>query len=248
MSKIFFLTLLACVLLEGIEITPNKNLNVTPDEAEQMRVLWEKRQFTIDQKESHKLVKENRVLANAFLENVKLTDKLKAEISIYTEEKLAEAMVKYTISKLNMNEDILRSYYEENKHEFFQTEDIHFNLFTFTTYDDALSFYQVNKDNLDNINPYILEHNITKIEDTVPTKGLHSEIKNILSSDKKTGYITPPEKFYKNYIVIEVIEYKNAHIATYESVKNDVKALLYKKINKDTRSKLLKEYLYKDIR
>jgi hypothetical protein len=247
-SFFIFLSFFSVHLLAlNIQVSESSNHNISSLDIEKTVALWQKRNLRIDDQEAKKLVLENRVLADAFLKNGNLNDAIKVENQIVYEEQLADIFVQNELKKID-NIEIPLSYYENNKHEFFVLADIKFKVYAFKAFEEALDCYNKNKNDISLLDAYATEHNTTVEEHTMSLKQLHPQLQNLLIDFETKGYIAPPQKFFTNYIVFEVVDIIKAHLQPFEEVKASIQTKLKKKIMNQKRDELLEQYLYKAIK
>lgn len=187
-------------------------------------------------------IKENRVLADVYMEKYGIPEVLKKEMQILLEEQLRQLLIDKEKAAIKVNDDVLLSYYKDNKHEFYKPDVITFNIYSFKNYDDAHTFYAANKDNYTNIQTYVKEHNVSKDSQTMPLRKLHKKLQALVKDSNSSRYIVPPEYFYKQYIVLDVVSMEPAQLMTFTEAKKRAKARLLSKINQETKAKLLEKY------
>lgn len=225
----------------NLEVTPSQSYDISQIDIENTVKLWQGRNLRIDAKEAKKLILENRVLADAFLKQGYFSDSVASENKIVYEEKLADLLVKNELKKID-NVDIPLSYYEDNKHEFYLKEDVHFKVYAYKTFEEALACYDANKNKIDQLERYAKETNASVEEHTISLKTLHPQLQNLLIDFTSGSYITPPQKFYTNYIVFEVVEIIKAHLQPFKEVEEKIRKKLKKRIMNEKRTELVKKY------
>jgi hypothetical protein len=243
------LVILSLILpIQALEITvkPSDSIKVDQVDVDRFQSMLKKRRMGMSDKSAKKAIKENRILANAYMKEYGLPDLLKIEMQIILEEKLRNTLIKKEKKKIDISDDILLSYYKDNPEEFYQSEELTFNVYTFKQYDDAHEFYVHNKDAYSQIADYVAEHNVSNESHTMLKSKLHKELQPLLKDDNVTNYITPPEYFYKNYVILDVVSIQEAKIAPFETVKKRVRERLLSKITQETKDKLLEKYSTED--
>ncbi len=240
--KVLFLAIFSYVLLLG-DVVLTSNIQLVPTQAEinQMQKLWESRRLKIDSNEAEKLVKENRILSNALLEDSKAFDTIKTETTIFLEEFLADKKVKEYLKKTPINDKVTRSYYENNKVEFLQPSTITFRVYSFDQFDSALAFYSKVKNDPGTADIFVADNNISVDEQTMEYNKLHVQLQNLLIDKKSTGYFTPPQKFSKKYIVLKIVDLSSMMLIPYKEVKEEIKAKLYQKVINEKRNELIEK-------
>ncbi len=227
----------------NIEVTISSNHDISQLDIENTIKMWKHRNLRIDTQEAKKLVLENRVLADTFIEKGYFSDIVASENKIVYEEKLADLLVKNELKKID-NDTIPLSYYEDNKHEFYLQEDIKFKVYAYKTFNEALACYEKNRENIKQLEKYAKETNATVEEHEMSLKNLHPQLQNLLIDFTSDSYITPPQKFFKNYIVFEVVKITQAHLQPFTEAKEGIIQKLEKRIMNNKRTELVEKYLY----
>ncbi len=225
-----------------LEFSLSSTTEATPEDIERFKVILQKRNMGISDKNAKIAIEENRVLADAYMKEYDIPDVLKKEMQILLEEQLRNMLIEKEKANIKINDDVLLSYYKDNKHEFYKPDQITFNIYSFQNYDDAHTFYVHNKDHYQNIKQYVKEHNISKDSQTMPLKKLHKELQALVNDINRSKYITPPEYFYKKYIILDVKDIEKAKLMSFEEAKKKARTLLLSKINRDTKARLLEQY------
>ncbi len=242
LTSLLFLTLSLVLSAVEIEFSLSKHLEATPEDVERFKVILQKRNMGMSDKNAKIAIQENRLLANAYMKAYGIPEVLQKEMQILLEEQLRNMLIKKEKETIEINDDVLRSYYKDNKHEFYKPDAITFNIYSFQNYDDAHAFYANNKDRYAHIKQYVKEHNVSVDSKTLPLRTLHKELQALLKDVNSTQYITPPEYFYKKYIVLDVVAIEKAALMPFSEAKKRAKTLLLNKINRDTKEQLLKKY------
>ncbi len=239
---IYFILLLSSLYAIEIDISLSNSTDVDAVDVERFKVMLQKRNMGISDEGAKNAIKENRILANAYMKEYGIPDLLKIEMQIILEEKLRNMLVRKEKEKIEINNDVLLSYYKNHKDEFYKSEEITFNVYNFKNYEDAHSFYNKNRNNYTEIDSYVKDNNITKISETMLKSKLHKELRALLKDGNVTKYITPPEFFNKKYMILDVVSIQKAKILPFDKVKEKVRKSLLSKINQDTKTKLLAKY------
>ncbi|MEA2111644.1 MAG: hypothetical protein U9P71_06300 [Campylobacterota bacterium] len=240
--KFGFASMILISSLYGLNISYTKStiLEVTPQEVKHFSIILKKRGIKINQVQAKKAILENRVLADDYLMQFDISEDIANEFKLMLEEKLREMRIKEAKNAVNISDDILLSYYKDNKDNYYKTSEIEFNVYTFSTFNKALEFYQ--KNDLSKNKTIVSDNNITSTNEKMSINQLHPELLNLLKDETSFGYLVPPEKFFKNYIILEVVNIEKGHIELYENVKKAVRRDLEKKITKDITKKLLDKF------
>ncbi len=239
---IYFILLLSSLYAIEIDISLSDSTDANAVDIERFKVMLQKRNMGISDANAKSAIQENRILANAYMKEYGIPDLLKIEMQIILEEKLRNMLVRKEKEKIEINNDVLLSYYKDHKDEFYKSEEITFNVYNFENYEEAYSFYSKNRDNYTEINNYVKDNNITKASETMLKSKLHKELRALLQEGNATKYITPPEFFNKKYMILDVVSIQKAKISPFNTVKKKVRASLLSKINQDTKTKLLAKY------
>ena len=242
LTSTLFITFSLMLSAVELEFSLNNSIEATPEDIERFKVILQKRNMGISDKNAKIAIEENRVLADAYMKEYSIPDVLKKEMQILLEEQLRNMLIDKEKAKIEINDDILLSYYKDNKHEFYKPDRITFNIYSFKNYDDAHTFYVSNKDQFQNIKQYVKEHNISKDSQTLPLKKLHKELQALVKDTNSSKYIVPPEYFYKKYIILDVEDIEKAKLMSFTEAKKRARTLLLNKINRDTKAKLLEQY------
>lgn len=244
MKKFFaFLLMMSCsiyVLAAEIDIATDKTDLITQNDIDAITKLIASRHMRVTSKNAVKILKENKILANAFLKEKLLTAETKADINVLLNEKLANLMVDNSLEKKPLSDEVLLSYYKDNLVDYYQNKKITFSVYSFDDFNSSLDFYTKYKDKVKSIKN--TEANMSQESQTLLLRNLHPDLVNLLLDNNTTGYITPPQKFYKKYIILHVKDFIDAGIEKFEAVKDDVKKIVQKKIRYDTKKALLNKY------
>ncbi len=225
-----------------ITVTPSKTVTISSEEAEYFRNMLMKRHRNIDPDDAKKVLKENRVLADYFYRTYGIENDLQ-ELQILFEEKLRNKLIAKEVEKVSINDDVLLSFYKDNKDEFYKAKEIEFKIYNFSTFNQAYTFYKnCQKDGIE-CSELALDDNITIVHKTLPLHNFNPQLKNLLKDEVSAGYSLPPQKFFKDYIVMEVVDIIDSGILPYEQVKERVKKDLQDKIKYDTKTKLIEQLM-----
>ena len=244
---VFFILAIAVASLYAVslDIKADNNVHVTQEEAKYFQSALKKEQgIHIDEKESERVLKVNRVLSNAWLQEGGYDKVEQMKIRRDLERAFTEKLIHKHFGKLEITEDILLSYYLDNKKEFILGTKIHFDAYTFDAFKPALDFYEHFKDNRNGLQGYVKEHNITirtSDENTLAT--LHPALLNMLVDNNTTDYFTTPARFKNKFVVLDIIDFTPNAKAPFNTVKEQIKKKLYYKKKSDVRNALLEKYM-----
>jgi hypothetical protein len=241
MKKYFFSLLIFQSLIFAIEVTISEKQDplITKEETNYFVKYMLKHNIQTDNKDAKNKIKESRVLANEYLNKYKLSRQTSFEIQFYLEELLKNMLIKESLKEIKMNEAVLLSYYKANKHEFYKTEEIDFNVYSFDSFENALSFYNQYRNNIENISPDAIQDRRTNQNVRQLNRELQLLIKGLVPP-----FLTTPQIFANKYTIIEVTKMHNAEIPQYNEVKKDIRKRLEQKLLKDTKQKLIDKYLH----
>ncbi len=239
---VLLLSLSATLFSVEINYSLSNTTHATPEDIERFKVILQKRNMGMSDKSAKIAIEENRILADAYMKEYGIPDAVKKEMQILLEEQLRNLLIDKEKAKIAINDDVLHSYYKDNKHEFRKPDTITFNVYSFDDYDDAHTFYVENKENYQHIERYVKEHNISKDSQKLPLRQLHKELQVLVKDLNASGYILPPEYFFKKYVVLDVVAIDKASLMSFDEAKDRARTLLLKKINQDTKAKLLRKY------
>ncbi len=243
-QKLGLIVLLAITSLQALDITvtPSKSSTISSHEAEYFRNILMKRHINIDPQEAKKVLKQNRVFADYFYKTYGIEGKIE-ELRIVFEEKLTEELIKKEVEKVTINDDVLLSFYKDNKDEYYKNKEIEFKIYNFKTFDAAYDFYKHCNNDSAKCASLSREQNISIVHKTLPLNNFNPQLQNLLVDNTRSHYIVAPQKFFKNYIILEVVKISDDGIMPYDEVKDIVKTDLQNKIKYETKKKLIEKLL-----
>lgn len=204
----------------------------------------QKQRITIDKKEAERILTENRRLADGWIKEDGLTENELLKIRFDLERAFSERLIRKHQEKIEIDDDVLKSYYMANKDEFVYGTGVSFKAYTFGAFNEAAAFYAKFKDNYSSIPEYVNENNITVVESTRNTlSSLHPVIESMLLDHNKTNYITAPGRFKGKFVVLDVLEFTEDIVHPYnKAVKKNIRNKLYYKTKSKSREMLLEKY------
>jgi len=233
----------------SIEINVTKDKKITVSEYDKNAVtayLQQLFNFHITNKGAYKLVKENRMLANFYLDENNLSKYDISYIKIIAENYLADKVVKDIQSKADLSEKVLLSYYIENKDKFKKEDKIKPIIFWFKDPDDAINFYmQMKTKDLSYMKARSKNFKVFKIEDVdyKPITFFKKEIRNLISPEKKGKLLYPMVLSSQVANVMYIEDYQKAvGNKPFKNIKEEIKKILLKKSFNDFRKKLIQQY------
>ncbi len=247
-KPLFVLSLFCLTNLYAIDlqIKPDVNTTVSSLEADQMITLFSKKRIRIEKQDAKKAVLDNRILSNAFLKEDKIPEYLLADITLAIEETLSELYVKQNQEKIEINDQIIESYYKTNQKEFIKDNIFDLDAYTFTSFDKALPFYQTYQFAPEKAKQYAMDSNISMLSEKLEYKKIAPAIKSVLQDHNKTNYFTAPIVLKEKTLVVHVKAATESGYYTLEESKEKIKTILLQKIFATTRSKLLADLIEKE--
>ena len=248
--KRLFVVFLALIYSAGaveVLIKGDRGSQVTVSPADEQEAMMDAQQYgiRIDSKDARALVKKNRILANAYVEQYGVPKELQVRFRFNLEKALVRELIRKVEKNIDLSDNVLKSYYLANKEEFRVPKKIVFTLMTLPDYQQALSLYNHYKNIPSEVKDFKgdKENNITVEQFTMGLQEMNPALKVVLKDTNATQYLTPPQKFYKNYIVMYVQSFVPAGYRPYDSkVKSEIRALLLKKVYNRTKKELVEKY------
>ncbi|BCD68944.1 peptidyl-prolyl cis-trans isomerase [Nitratiruptor sp. YY09-18] len=220
----------------NIQIKPDTNISVSNQEIQwEIGHAYTTKGIKPTQNAAKKYIEENRKLANAYLKKFKIPQSLFVKYKLTVEEDLAREYIKKYQEKLNLTDDVLRSYYEYHKEDFLQPKRFKAVMKKFNSFAEAMAFYnQCQKKKEDILHKIkkseIKEYNIAHI---------HPMVRSFFKDIKKEGCL-PPLYIGDKYAVFVVTKVEPKSYLPYQKVKEDIRRILLKKSFEKTRRELLK--------
>jgi len=250
MKKIFISFFLFSIWSYAIDlsIAPDTNISITNQDTQNIQQYYKKYfNIVISDKGAKKIAKENRALANAYIQKKHGVPKnTKNFITIATEFILADQMIKDIQNQINISPKILHTYYLDNIEKFKKSDRVKLTSFLFPSPEDAITFYIENKttNSLSKLIEAAKQYHVKTIRDYQETEVtyLDSFLRSNIKTDK-SKYLLPP-RLSKNYEVFFVVEYHPSKgYRSFDEVKEEIKKDLHKKRYLQDRKKLLSTVL-----
>jgi len=227
-----------------VQINPDKKIDVSSADIAAMKFFLKKKyHLTVNDKGAKQLIKENRTLANAYLNSEYFKKKFNKNLfKIKTEMQLADNFVKELQREIKIPDKVLKSYYYDHLEDFKESPQVYLVRFSFKNYDDALNFYQnrLKSDSIDvkDFNGTTRDIGYANIDK------IREPLKSLIKENGK-NYLSPPFIWAKDrYDVYYVKETKKSDgYKKFEQVKNRIKDILYQKTFNKKREEVIKEYL-----
>jgi hypothetical protein len=228
------------LLAIDLAIKPDINATVSSIESDQMITNFKKKRMIVDKSDAKTAVLDNRLLANALLKekSSEIPQELFVDIKLAIEENLAEMYVKKIQETININEDVIASYYYTHQKDF-NNPLLHADLYSFKTFEEASLFYDKSKNDLSKVNLVSQELNVNKTEQKIELSKISPTIKPLLKDTNTSNYILHPIFFNNQNVVVHVKNIQEGYYSLEES-KEKIKAVLLQKVFSDTRENLLK--------
>lgn len=234
-SVILFIFILTFSYGIQLHIYPDKNIYIQQKDIDALKHFTkEKYSFIMNDEGAKKIVKENRILANAYIKEGLLTPFQRQVLLVEIEKELADKYVKHLQQSIQIPEKVLKSYYFDNREKFKQLDKVKLVRYRFTTYKDALSFYTGKRKNI----------KYSKTEESwKPLNRIKEPYRSIFLATKK-GHYTPVFIAGKDKFDIFYIEDRKESkgYLPFEKVKKDIAKFLYAKTFNRARAKVLEQY------
>ena len=232
MKNFFLISLIISTLWAvKIEIVPDNNFSVLEEEIQNtIKKFLQERYIKIDRKVAEKIIKENRILSNNFIEEYSIPQDLIISFRLSLEENLANLYVKKKQKNIKINKEMLESYYKTHPKLFQEDQKIHFTAYKFKSFKDALKFYQTHK---------IVSNALIEKKDVILKKSKINPVIVSLFEKVKEGEITPPVFYKRYYVVFKVKTIEPSKQLSFEESKEKIRNILLQKIFLRTKKELL---------
>ena len=178
-------------------------------------------------KDVERIVEENKMLADAFLEEHSKDTLDMALISIELNERLADQFVKELNKKIEIPDDVVKSYYLEHIEKYKKAPLVKTKIFLFKTLPEAMIVFKFStkhdpEKTISFIDTNISKEDVKKIKYNVPESLMRPEVKTVLVHGKE-HYFTPPQYYKGKYMLVFVdkIEKEQGYIP-YDKVKKEI--------------------------
>lgn len=223
-----------------LQVSPSKDINATDMEIGLITSkVYKEKHIKLTQEAAKKYLQENKVLSNAYLKEYKdMPHPYKQAKEIEIEEKLADEYIKKHQEKIKLDKETLLSYYVAHKKEFLKPKTYTFYPIEFTAYEEAVEFYNKNRNNPDAIKKYIEEKKVRSL--SVPEKKINFMVKNLFV-DKKPNTLLPPVYMGNKFILFYIEDVSPEKQMSFEEAKPQIRKKLLEKVYARTRKKLLED-------
>lgn len=227
-----------------VEIKKDSTVEVKPSEINVMKKIWKRKGVAIEYDDAKKLILENRLLSNDFIKKYGIDSDYLMRLRLQAEEDLSKLLIKKTLDEHKVDDRVLKSYYIDKYKEFISDKKVHFKAFGFEDFDSAYNFYKKYKNNIENINKlniYAKENNITIVDKTLSENNINPQISPLFKKSKEP-VLLPPVFYGNKFYEIAILERIPAKKIPFEKAKNIIKEKLFAKRYNEIRNKLLKKH------
>lgn len=229
-----------------ISLTPSKASVVTPEEGAILKsIIFERKRFTPNNdNDIRKIILDNKMLANAFIESKDFDKQAKLRLEVSVNEMLAKQYVKTIQAKISISDDIAKSYYYDHIDNFKYGPMAKLDIYTFPKLDDAFSTYErVRSKGPDEVRKMLEAKGVKSRPYNGALKFMYPEIRNALRNSKDQNYFTPPQYHDGGFILIYVKEMNaSENIVPFEKVKKSILLDLRKKTYLKMREEAIKQH------
>ena len=227
LSTICILSTLSLAL--EIKIYPSSKIHPTQEEISILQNMLKQRGVTIkDKKTIKKRIRENRILADTYLQKYGIPKKLKLRHKLDMEEEIADLFIRKNI-QVKLNDRILRSYYIMHQKRFYAPKRLSLILYEFKNFHQALQAYKAKNFKT------LKSHEIT-LEINQLSPYIRPFFENL-----QEGEITPPLYFKGRFIVFKVKKVIPKQLKPFEDVKQEIKRILVDKAYTTYRKQLFQK-------
>jgi len=230
MKKILlFFVIISALYSVEIQVNPEKNISfISPKEISFIKEKFLKQHLKISTEDARTYLKDNRILANMFLQEYSIPKEDYLKWKILIEEELSNLYVRKKEQEKKITDDVIESYYKTHQKDFIEDRKINAVVYRFDDFQKALDFYE-NKDA--NMNP-------KKEEITLITSQIHPVIAPLFEKVSE-GQILPPVFFGRDYIVFRIKKIVPSRTKSLEESKEVIKKILYDKIFIKTKKQII---------
>jgi len=233
-------------LVYGIELSVAPDRNTTPPSPAEVEALsgyyYKYFKIRIAPEGVKRLVRENRALANAYLERYGLDPQIQERLRVVGEFLLANEMVERMQRSVQIPKEVVHSYYLDHLDRFKREDRVKLYSFLFPTPEDAIAFYLQNKgeSSLEKLKKAAKEHSFTIFRDykETPVKALDPFLKANIK-EGQGSYLLPP-RLSSQYEVFYVQSYtKGQGYKPFEEVREEIERELRQKRYLQDRKRIL---------
>ena len=228
------LSIVIYVFSIDVHVTKDKKITIENSDIMALQQYFQKiLNFHITEEGAKNLVRDNRILANKYIESPYFS-KDKKYNQIIIEKIFADNYIQHIQSSIRLPQKILKSYYLDHIEQYKKSDKIFLELFHFSNYQQALNFYQ---------NPLQDRNNIGKGKTIgwVSIKNINSILKSLLKKGQE-NYFLPPIVTKDGIDVFWVKKYKKeSGYQGFDTVKSQIKEYLLKKTFVKKREEILRK-------
>lgn len=229
------------LLAIDVKFNPDKNIEVTSQEIQKTIDRALTKRIRIEKKDAKEVTIENRLLANELLKNNALSEDIATELKLSLEENLADLFVSKHQENIQINDQVLESYYNTHKKEFQEDQIVHFVIYDIKDFDTAIQLYTTFKNSPSDAEAYAKEHNISMSVQNSEISKLSAMLKDALRDYEQKNYLTPPLFFQKKYFVLYIKDIQQNPNKSFKNHKEYITTMLKQKTFRDTRANLLQK-------
>ncbi len=228
-SIVFLLLIVNYTFAIDVHVTKDKNISIDSKDVFAIQQYLQKTlNFHITESGAKNLVRENRILANKYIDSPYFQkDRKYNQIAI--EKLFADNYIQSLQNSIQIPERILKSYYLDHIEQYKKSDKVNLENFHFTDYKQALDFYQT--------------HETNKVKGrTIGWLGIN-ELNDILRKfikKNKENYLLPPIVTKNGIDVFWVKKYKQeSGYQSFDKVKSSIKEYLFRKTFSKKREEIL---------
>lgn len=216
---------------------------ISNSEVSALIAMFKMNHINISKKNAKEVVRDNRLLSEQYIKEYGLNNEYLTTLRLSIEKDLAEKLVAENLKQLDVNDDVIKSYYIDNKEDYKKPDEVKLKIYEFNDYDSAQKFYKLFSKNIANIDLYSTDNNISIKEIKSPIVNLNALIAIAANVTKKEiNKISYPIRINGKFILVEPIEYYTNLYQDYKLKKDEIKLKLLLKISNDKRKELLEKY------
>lgn len=237
-----FLVLIVFIksILLGVNINiVEDNNTVNSLEIEVLQSIYMKKHIKINDENSKKIIFENRLLSNEFLNQYGFDEQKLIRLRIELEKKVSNELILKNENLNDLNDSILKSYYLDHLKDFEKPEIVEASFYKFENYLDAVKFYEKKHLDLDYNNEDI---NMTRVDNNISLEMTQVQLRYMIRHTSEIlPYVLTPQFYFDHYTVVLIRDIHSAGIYDFEMVKKNIIKSIHEKSLINTREKLLEK-------
>jgi len=239
----FYPLIITSLFAADITIKPSSSYVADRQEVALIQSAFLKQRIQIDDDDALNIIQENRFLADEYIKKNQVPQEVLLNMKLEFEKHLASEVVREMESKIEIEDEVVKSYYIANKEEFYKAPEIELNIYRFQTFDEAYLFYKRFVSQKDGIDEYVNEHNVSNNTEKTEVNRLNKLFQEmILNTKEQPPFLLPPQFFYKHYSVLYIKHIGEADVLEYEFVKEKIAKKLHEKALDRMKKEMLKPY------